>query len=294
MKGSMLFDPVPFEQAAEIVAKRSPVAREVFKRLLPELRARAVLISGVEDLNVVQQVRDLIAEIPRGGGWESAKEQIVEKLGPWMDEEAAGKRAVLLMRHHGFQAYAAAQHEVMVEQKAVLPYWKYLTVGDERVREAHAALHGLILPADDPFWNDHFPPWDWGCRCRVIPVTVEEYQEAEAERTAGQVNPTYANKTKGWVLPESARRALTERGVLDDGSGMPVSVESPVQRAARTEGQEAARAAYQWHPGDMRLSVDQLRERYDADTWEWFVRQAKATVLEDGRTLWDWLQEAGS
>lgn len=65
MPDNIQFEPVPFDEAAKIVADRPVVSREVFEQLLPEIRARAFLISGVEDMNVVQQVRDLIAEIPR-------------------------------------------------------------------------------------------------------------------------------------------------------------------------------------------------------------------------------------
>ena len=280
------FKPVPFEEAAKIVADRPVVSRDVFKKLLPEIRARAFLVSGVEDLNVVQQIRDLIAEIPRGGSWEGAKEQIVEKLGPWMNDEAAEKRAILLMRHHGFQAYAAAQHEVMMEQKEVLPYWKYLTLGDERVRESHAALHGLILPADDPFWKTHYPPWDWGCRCRVIAVTEGEYQETVgAGRVAGNFNPTESNRTKGWALGKEATRSL-HNGKLDMGDGMPIDVRAPVQRA--TNAEEKA-AAYQWNPDDLRLNLEQLESRYDSETWAMFVASAKAADLGNGISVWAWL-----
>jgi SPP1 gp7 family putative phage head morphogenesis protein len=284
------FKPVPHEEAARIIADRLVVSRDVFKRMLPEIRARQFLISGVEDMNVVQQIRDLIAEIPRGGGWEEAKGKIIEQLGPWMDPEAAEKRAILLMRHHGFQAYAAAQHEQMVEQIPVMPYWKYLTMGDENVRDSHAALHGLILPADDPFWATHYPPWDWGCRCQVVPVLESEYREAVGDgRVAGKRTMGWNDRTKGWALGPQATNAL-RNGRLDMGDGMPVDVRAPVQRA--TSAQERA-AAYQWNPGDLRLDLDQLRARYDAETFATFERQAKAAKLEDGRTVWQWLEAQG-
>lgn len=290
MNGGIQFDPVPYDEAAKIVADRPIVSQEVFKRLLPELRARSFLITGVEDMNVVQQIRDLIAEIPRGGSWEDAKKQIVEKLGPWMDEESASKRATLLMRHHGFQAYAAAHYREMDEQRQVFPYWKYLTMGDERVRESHAKLHGLILRADDPFWKDHFPPWDWGCRCQVVPVTEDEYREAVgAGRIAGQMAPTYSAKSQGWSLGDAGLKALHQRGILDDGDGQPVGVESPVARALRTEGPKAAKTAYQWNPGDLSISMDELQARYDAETWAQFVAKAKKTRIAEDLFLYDWM-----
>ncbi|MBR1533224.1 MAG: FeoA domain-containing protein, partial [Ruminococcus sp.] len=44
------------------------------------------------------------------------------------------------LRIHGFQAYAVARHQQQMETADIFPYWKYVTVGDSRVRAAHAAL----------------------------------------------------------------------------------------------------------------------------------------------------------
>ena len=40
---------------------------------------------------------------------------------------------------------------------------QYRTAADDRVREEHAALHGITLPPDDPFWKQYFPPNGWRC-----------------------------------------------------------------------------------------------------------------------------------
>lgn len=55
-------------------------------------------------------------------------------------------------------------------RKAALPYLRYVTAGDERVRHSHALLDGVTLPVDDPFWDAHYPPNGWNCRCTVQQV----------------------------------------------------------------------------------------------------------------------------
>ncbi len=72
-------------------------------------------------------------------------------------------------------SYAAGRWHQQMEEAADRPYLMYLTVGDSRVRDSHAALHGLTLPADDPFWQTHYPPNEWGCRCRVRSLTQKQY-----------------------------------------------------------------------------------------------------------------------
>lgn len=63
---NFLLEPVPHEEVARWIAGKPLVSREVFNELLPELKARAFLISGLEDANVASEVRELIAELPRG------------------------------------------------------------------------------------------------------------------------------------------------------------------------------------------------------------------------------------
>lgn len=47
----------------------------------------------------------------------------------------------------------------------------YRTVSDAAVRDEHAALHGIILEKDDPFWLSHWPPLGHNCRCQVVEIS---------------------------------------------------------------------------------------------------------------------------
>lgn len=55
-----------------------------------------------------------------------------------------------------------AQYE---EDADVYPNLKYLTQQDDRVRNSHKVLHGIVKPINDPFWDEYFPPNGWRCRC---------------------------------------------------------------------------------------------------------------------------------
>lgn len=71
--------------------------------------------------------------------------------------------------------------ERLQETKHLFPNLKYRTVGDDRVRDAHARLDGIVKPIDDAFWDTWYPPSDWRCRCDVVataePVTQEDISD---------------------------------------------------------------------------------------------------------------------
>lgn len=63
------------------------------------------------------------------------------------------------------QADMAVKWKDIERDKETLPLLQYDAVNDDRTRPAHAALDGVTLPVDDPFWDEFFPPNGWNCRC---------------------------------------------------------------------------------------------------------------------------------
>ena len=173
-----------------MIRGKLPATRELFDAMAPELRAAAVVITGVEDLHAIERVRNLVAAVPEGEDWAEAKRRIVGEVSDWLgDGEAAESRAELLLRSHGYAAYAKANWAALEDQREIFPWRKYQTAQDERVRGSHAALDGLILPADSPFWLDHTPPWEFGCRCDVVGLTdadVAELRESNLHTPEGR------------------------------------------------------------------------------------------------------------
>jgi SPP1 gp7 family putative phage head morphogenesis protein len=55
---------------------------------------------------------------------------------------------------------------------------QYRTAGDERVRENHAVLNRITLPVNSPFWEQNYPPNGWRCRCTVVQVRKDKYEQS--------------------------------------------------------------------------------------------------------------------
>jgi len=277
----MITTPIPHTEAARAIADKPAVTRAVFAEMPAELRAMAFTITGIEDLKVLQRARDLIAELPKGGDYNEIKADLLKTISPYMaNEKSAEIRAELLLRLHGGQAYAAAQYRVMDRQREAFPFWQYLSFGDDRVRASHKALDHKIFPANSPFWDLHYPPWEFLCRCRVAPLTR---RDAMAIRDADRKLPAVKRRFMEGVLLQKAEVDHVIFSPNDDGttaSLVPPSVADPAK-------------GYQWHPGTLGVPLEKLKEGFDQDLWQQFEDKAKATKLGKSQTLWQGMQLQG-
>ena len=107
-------------------------------------------------------------------------------------------------------AHAAGQWERILRTRDLMPYLVY-TLGPSREhRDQHVAWEGLILPATAEWWNTHFPPNGWGCRCRVRQVTARERERLLARGGYRSDEPEVETVT--WVHPRDPddRRDVAE------------------------------------------------------------------------------------
>lgn len=126
-----------------------------------------------------QWARGLQPELERLGFW--GQQRVVDPLTGREVEISVPHRLEHIFRQNMRTARAAGQWERIQRTKTALPYLLYLLGPSERHRPEHAALHGLLLPVDDPFWQTHFPPNAHGCKCFVRQVTSREADRVERD-----------------------------------------------------------------------------------------------------------------
>ncbi|BAQ92537.1 Mu-like prophage protein gp29-like [uncultured Mediterranean phage uvMED] len=108
------------------------------------------------------------------------------------------------------QAASGAQNasawQQFEEEKDIFPKLKYLTAKDERVRESHKPLDGIVKPVDDPFWDTYAPANGWNCRCQLEQVEEDEETTPTDKIEVPQDIPPYmmnnVGKTKQLFSPE--------------------------------------------------------------------------------------------
>lgn len=123
--------------------------------------------------------------------------------------------AETLVRTHAQIAFASGQYLLDSDDPDdVIWGYTYVTVGDNRVRDEHAALDGLTRPKDDPIWKTLWPPNGWNCRCQLIPLV----EPAPISRIPKGVGPdpgfSFSPKTllSGMPEPKSVAAVASKGG----------------------------------------------------------------------------------
>lgn len=63
------------------------------------------------------------------------------------------------------------------EIKAILPAFRFDSVGDSDTRDNHDEADGMILAADNPAWRRFAPPLGYNCRCQVTAMSVSDLEQ---------------------------------------------------------------------------------------------------------------------
>jgi SPP1 gp7 family putative phage head morphogenesis protein len=168
---------LPPDRAAEYLRELTPVTRHTFDGLTAQYRRDAFTIAGTADLRLIQKIRDQLAKTLHQGAtpaeFKAAAKALTTEAGV---EELNAFTLDTVFQTNMQKAYSLGRYEQMSEPAVTdaLPFWEYMTVGDDRVRPEHAVLDGFQALAADPVWNKIYPPNGFNCRCTVIPLLADE------------------------------------------------------------------------------------------------------------------------
>lgn len=183
----LAFD-LPDDRSARMIQQLTPVTRAVFDGLVAQYRRDAFTLAGVADVRLIEKIRNALAEVARTGQTADVWKREVNKL--TTQEGVAQLNSFTLDTAFNTamqKAYSAGRLEQMSAPHMIeaLPFWQYWTVGDDRVRPEHAAIHKFIARAIDPVWRKIYPPSGFNCRCSVAPITEDEALKADPHASEG-------------------------------------------------------------------------------------------------------------
>ncbi|MGR3501599.1 phage head morphogenesis protein [Pseudaestuariivita sp.] len=212
----------------------------------PEEHAVAFTVAKAMQADVLRDIRDAVqSAIDNGETFAQFQKELrpkLNKLGWWgvkeMTDPVTGQRELVqlgsprrlrtIYRANLRAARAAGQWERIERTKAALPFLEYNLGPSERHRPHHENKQGLILPVDDPFWDNWMPPNGWGCNCWVRQITRREAErrgvseppnvrvDEKRNRRTGEIRQIPRGIDPGWDRnPGKLRLRHMEQLLLD-------------------------------------------------------------------------------
>lgn len=235
--------------------------------------ARAFTVAKVASLDILQDIRDAVDAALADGqtfrefqsrlrpilqekGWWGRQEMVDPKTGEVREVQLGSPRRLGIIYDTNLRtAFAAGEWERIQRTKERAPFLRYSAVMDERTREKHRQYHGLVRPADDPIWDEIFPPNGFRCRCAVDQMSqrdLERYGHSVSEPFT-PMRRVHRNGRTGEVL-EVAEGVHPAFAYNPGRAALPVA--DPARYSADALGHEAARASVRSPDFERLLSGD--------------------------------------
>ena len=168
------------------------VAKAMETDLLQEIRA--ALDRALGEGRTFRQFRKALTPVLRERGWWGKKQMRDPLTGETVRAQLGSRRRLrTIYRANLRAARSAGVWDRAQRTNRTHPCFLYEPGSARKGCGRHAAWAGTLLPIDHPWWNDHFPPNGWNCRCRVRPL-----DGAEVERRGGPTEPPPREEVPWW------------------------------------------------------------------------------------------------
>lgn len=153
-------------------------------------------------------------------GWWGRKTVEDPETGEKVEAQLGSPRRLrTIFRANMRSARAAGQWARIQRTKRTHPYLLYRLGPSREHREEHVAWNGVLLPADDPWWRDHFTPNGWGCKCWIRQVSKAEYERLR--RAEGILTERPPRDEIEWTNPRTKKKVRVDRGLDPSWAGNP-------------------------------------------------------------------------
>jgi len=196
------------DMATEDHAYAFTVAKAMRRDILQDIRA--AMDKALSEGTTLATFKQGLKPVLQTKGWWGKKEMLDPLTGEMRQVQLGSPRRLRTIFDTNLRtSYAAGRWEQVQRTKKTHPYLRYVCVLDKATRRDHRQWHNVVKHVDDPFWNDHYPPNGWGCRC-----TVQQLSEADIEKLGLRI--TTENITapaKAWKNPRSGQVVKVPGGI---------------------------------------------------------------------------------
>jgi hypothetical protein len=243
-----------------------------------EEHVAAFTVAKATTLDVLSTFHEAVVKAEAEGvAWGAFKRDLqpaLEKLGWWgireqTDPKTGEKRPVQLGSPHRLRviyrtnlavAHSAGRWQRIDRTQSSFPYLEYRLGPSVHHRPQHAAWAGTVLPVNDPFWQTHFTPNGWGCKCWVR-------QLSKADLGGREPDPSPEVKYRAWKNTRTGETLQVPVGIDPGWDYNPGMARMERLRAAVTEKLNTSPAA---------LAAPTARALVQSDAFLRWLKQPKA------------------
>lgn len=140
------------------------------------------VLKAIAEGQTLHQFRKELTPLLQKKGWWGKQELTDPLTGELVKAQLGSPRRLQVIYDTNLRtARAAGQWDRVQRSKKTHPYLMYELGPSREHRKQHTQWQGVLLPADDSFWNTHYPQNGWGCKCRVRQVSKVEYDRIKGK-----------------------------------------------------------------------------------------------------------------
>lgn len=176
----------------------------------------AFTVAGANRNALLADFRAAVENAIAGGGtleqFRNDFDDIVARHG-WDYNGGRNWRSRVIYETNLFSSYSAGRYEQLWNDRESLPYWMYHHRDGVRYpRPVHVSWNNLVLPADDPWWQAHYPPGGWGCQCYVTGLSQFDVEQMNIQIDSAPAT-RYQTVEIGQRSPNGPRTVRVPEGI---------------------------------------------------------------------------------
>jgi len=214
---------LPFQEAIDFLRGKLDVPTASWTDIREAMHARAFVVAGAIKSQLIADfhaaINAAIAEGRTLAQFRQDFDRIVAAHG-WDYNGSRNWRSAVIYNTNMRMAVAAGRwaQGLRLAADGTKVYIRYTAVLDSRTRPAHREWHGVILPMDHPFWDTHFPPNGWNCRCSIQFLTDHDLARWGWTVTSAEDIPAILWEQRPLQTPDGTETVSVPEGV-DTGFG---------------------------------------------------------------------------
>lgn len=224
-------DLLPAEEAIKSLEAKGYKLSFDHRDVLAEEHAKNVTVAKMLRVDLLQTVQDALVQTEKQG-WDLRRfsqelRPTLEKAGWWgrqeMTDPLTGEvktvqlgspaRLQIIYDTNLRTSYSAGRWMRGERSTKTLPLLLYRTMRDTRVRPLHAAWDGTALPRSDAWWDTHYPPNGWRCRCIAYPISEADVQTLKDSGRVGIKTTALPTRTVEWTNPRTGEVRQVPLGI---------------------------------------------------------------------------------